>query len=243
MKSDNFNDLAELVSKGLASKGQMTKVPESRKMASEKQMTKVPESREMASEGQMSQGLALKEMVSEGQMKDMSLIVAVDGMSSALKTTLSEKLSAMFDGAVIHCDDFFLPLEFRTQERLAEPGGNIHYERMKAEVIDKLPDELEYYTKFDCSKMAYSGRVEVLRKPLYIVEGAYSMHPYFGKYYDMSIFMKVSEREQLERLRQRNSSINDFLDKWIPLEKNYNKCYKIEDNSDIVVDTTDWRFI
>jgi len=91
--------------------------------------------------------------------------------------------------------------------------------------------------------MTYCGRVEVQRKLLYIVEGAYAMHPYFGKYYDMSIFMKVSEREQLERLRKRNGSINDFLDKWIPLEKNYNKCYKIEDNSDIVADTTDWRFI
>ena len=31
-------------------------------------------------------------------------------------------------------DDFFLPMELRTAERLEEPGGNVHYERFSAEV-------------------------------------------------------------------------------------------------------------
>ena len=35
-------------------------------------------------------------------------------------------------------DDFFLPFELRTAERLKEPGGNVHYERFIDEVVSKL---------------------------------------------------------------------------------------------------------
>lgn len=174
---------------------------------------------------------------------DKPFIIAMDGMSASLKTTVAERLAVDFDGAVIHCDDFFLPMELRTQERLEEPGGNIHYERMKTEVIDKFPDRLEAYTRFDCSVMAYKGIVEVPRKRLYIVEGAYALHPYFGKYYDVSIFMRVSKEEQIKRLKLRNGNTDTFVNKWIPMEKIYNKSYEIENNADIVVDTTDWRSV
>lgn len=197
---------------------------------------------------------ALKELIekhvqlrnfSENVCKEESnlIIVAIDGMSAALKTTTAKELAAIFDGAVIHCDDFFLPRELRTQERLSEPGGNIHYERMKKEVIDKFPDRLEAYTRFDCSVMNYEGIVEVPRKRLYIVEGAYALHPYFSKYYDISIFMKVSEYEQIKRISFRNGNTDVFLNKWIPMEQMYNKSFGIEKNSNIVVDTTDWRHV
>lgn len=174
---------------------------------------------------------------------DKPFIIAMDGMSAALKTTVAECLAIDYDGAVIHCDDFFLPKELRTPERLAEPGGNIHYERMKTEVIGKLPDKLEFYTSFDCSSMSYNGRIEVPRKNIYIVEGAYAMHPHFGKYYDISIFMEVSEEEQIKRIKLRNKDTEAFVNRWIPMEKMYNQSFKIEKNSDIIVDTTDWRKI
>lgn len=188
----------------------------------------------------------LKDLIAE-QIFAKPFIIAIDGMSAALKTTVAERLAADYDGAVIHCDDFFLPKELRTQKRLAEPGGNIHYERMKAEVIDKFPNRLEFYTKFDCSSMSYGGRVDVPQKNIYIVEGTYALHPYFGKYYDISIFMKVSGKEQIKRITLRNGAmegaVEAFVNKWIPMEKMYNQSCKIEKNSNIVVDTTDWRKI
>ena len=45
--------------------------------------------------------------------------------------------------AVVHADDFFLPPEMRTEDRIgakAAPGGNVHYERMIAEVEKKVAD-------------------------------------------------------------------------------------------------------
>jgi ABC-type multidrug transport system fused ATPase/permease subunit len=56
------------------------------------------------------------------------LTIAIDGMAGAGKTTLASLLSQIFNCAVIHMDDFFLPFEMRTPQRLAQPGGNVHYE-------------------------------------------------------------------------------------------------------------------
>ncbi|MEG0895400.1 MAG: uridine kinase, partial [Oscillospiraceae bacterium] len=50
------------------------------------------------------------------------LIVGIDGRCAAGKTTISEKIVKELGGSIIHTDDFFLPMELRTKERLAEIG-------------------------------------------------------------------------------------------------------------------------
>lgn len=49
-------------------------------------------------------------------------VIAMDGRAAAGKTTLAEELAVTLGGAVVHMDDFFLPGELRTPERLAAPG-------------------------------------------------------------------------------------------------------------------------
>ena len=44
-------------------------------------------------------------------------IIAIDGRCAAGKTTLAARLAKELGGDVIHMDDFFLPLELRTEER------------------------------------------------------------------------------------------------------------------------------
>ncbi|HML46086.1 MAG TPA: hypothetical protein PKE04_04975, partial [Clostridia bacterium] len=59
-------------------------------------------------------------------------ILAVDGNSGAGKSSLSTLLQAVFGAAVLHMDDFFLPAARKTAARMAEPGGNVDYERVRA---------------------------------------------------------------------------------------------------------------
>ena len=71
-------------------------------------------------------------------------------MTGSGKTTLANELSEMHNNIpIFHADDFFLLPELRTEERLNEPGGNIHYERMKAEVkrAEKDREELSQQYK------------------------------------------------------------------------------------------------
>ncbi len=168
-----------------------------------------------------------------------SMVIAIDGMSAAYKTTVSDILCDMLGASVIHCDDFFLPVDMRTEERLKQPGGNIHYERLKEEVVDNLRSGKGIeYRKFSCRTMDYEGSVWVPPGDVYIVEGAYALHPYLEKYYDMAVFMKVEPEVQLERIRKRNGDITGFQNRWIPMEMNYIREYGIEAKADIIADTT-----
>ena len=169
------------------------------------------------------------------------ITIAIDGMTGSGKTTLAEELAKIYNSPIIHADDFFLPLELRTEERLNEPGGNIHYEKMKKEVIDNLKgakiNDIIKYKPFICKIQNYGEEKNLKLNRVNIIEGSYCLNPYFGKYYDISIFLKINEKSQIERLTKRcPQMINNFINKWIPLEKKYHEAYKVYENCDIKFD-------
>ena len=169
------------------------------------------------------------------------VIIAIDGMTGSGKTVLASELQQIYHGALFHADDFFLPPELRTKKRFDEPGGNIHYERMKKEIIDKLKtakidDEISY-KPFICKTQSYGNDLVQKIGKVNIVEGSYCLNPKFGKYYDISIVLKINEKIQIDRLTKRcPQMINNFINKWIPLEKKYHEAFNIFDNADITFD-------
>ena len=166
------------------------------------------------------------------------IVIAIDGMTGSGKTTLAEELSQVYNAPIFHADDYFLPPELRTEERLNEPGGNIHYEKMKKEIIDILVEgkinSTIKYKPFICKNQSYGEEKSFKLNKVNIVEGSYCLNPYFGKYYDISVFLKINEKSQIERLTKRcPQMINNFINKWIPLEKKYHDAFKLYDNCDI----------
>lgn len=155
-------------------------------------------------------------------------VIAIDGRAASGKTTLARQLALILEADVVHMDDFFLPPELRTNERYAEPGGNVHYERFIEEVLPRLKNGEPFsYRKFDCSTMDYGGRAEIRGDAWRIVEGAYCLHPKFGDYADLKVFYDITPAEQLRRIRQRNGErgARMFRERWIPLEESYiDKC-------------------
>ena len=171
------------------------------------------------------------------------IVIAVDGMSGALKSTMAQALAKKYEAQIIHCDDFFLPAHLRSKERYEQPGGNIDYVRLKDEVIDNLsrnsPQIADFsYGKFDCRQMKVTQNINISKARMYVVEGVYSLHPYFGKYYDYSIFLKVNGKEQLKRIEARNGDVQMFKDMWIPMENLYFDKFAIQQKADCVIDTT-----
>ena len=166
------------------------------------------------------------------------IVIAIDGMTGSGKTTLAEELSQVYNAPIFHADDYFLPPELRTEERLNEPGGNIHYEKMKKEIIDILVEgkinSTIKYKPFICKNQSYGEEKSFKLNKVNIVEGSYCLNPYFGKYYDISVFLKINEKSQIERLTKRcPQMINNFINRWIPLEKKYHDAFKLYDNCDI----------
>lgn len=172
-------------------------------------------------------------------LENGNVILAVEGGSASGKTTLSKMLEDIYDCAVFHMDDFFLRPEQRTPERYKEVGGNIDRERFLAEVITPLiRKEAVAYRRFDCSDFTLSESVTVLPKKLTVIEGVYSMHPYFGKYYDVSAFLNVSPELQHNRIAVRNSPqlAQRFYNEWIPLEEKYFSEMNIKQRCDIKIE-------
>lgn len=169
----------------------------------------------------------------EREAKKQPYLIAVDGMCASGKTTLSTHVrEACPDIGVVHMDDFFLRPDMRTQKRLAEPGGNVDYERFRAEVLEPLEKTGSCcYRVYSCKSQSFV-RTEKLNRPgVVLIEGAYSAHPFFGDVYDAVYFLSVSPEEQVRRIRNRNGEqmLNRFLNEWIPMENRYFETFGIRE--------------
>ena len=59
-------------------------------------------------------------------------------------------------------------------------------------------------------------------KKLNIIEGTYSLHPYFGEVYDLKVFLTITPELQQERILQRPAFLHkQFFEEWIPMENRY----------------------
>ena len=182
----------------------------------------------------------LKDRIDSLMEQKEQIIIAIDGYCTSGKTTLAACLAKVYDCNVFHMDDFFLRPEQRTQERYAQIGGNVDYERFKDEVLTPLKAGTAFsYRPFDCKTFTLSEPICVTPKKLSIIEGSYSMHPIFGDVYDFKIFLKVSPSVQLDRVYERPAHLHEsFVNRWIPMENQYFLEYKIENSCDIVIDTS-----
>lgn len=163
--------------------------------------------------------------------------VAIDGNCSAGKSTLADFIGNIYDCNIFHMDDFFLPPEIRTQERLNEVGGNVDYVRFKNEVIEGINSGMEFqYRKYNCKLGKFQEIKNVKPKKLNIIEGSYSMHPTLIENYDLKIFLQIDEEEQRRRILKRNglNMYKMFVELWIPLENRYFSEMRIKEQSDLV---------
>ncbi len=164
-------------------------------------------------------------------------VISIEGSSASGKSTLGSLLNDIYDCNLFHMDDFFLQLHQRTKERFDTPGGNIDSERFFEEIVLPLNEKQDIsYHRFDCSKMQLGKQEAVPFKKITIVEGAYSTHPYFKNYYDISVFMDIDENLQKERILKRNPNMTDrFFNEWIPMEHKYFNAFNIKQKCDFII--------
>lgn len=168
------------------------------------------------------------------------VLVAIEGSCTSGKSTLAEKLGREFACNVFHMDEFFLRPEQRSEARLAQPGGNVDYERFFEELLLPLLAGKPFsYRPFDCGTMALSEPVAVEPGRLTIVEGVYAMHPRFGEVYDLKIFLTVTEDTRRERILRRPAFLHKrFFEQWIPMEQQYFGTFSIPAQCHLIMDAT-----
>lgn len=164
-------------------------------------------------------------------------LIAIDGNCGSGKTTLGNFLAKELHASLFHMDDFFLQPHQRTAERLAEPGGNVDYERFQEEVLSHITDANGItFRPFSCSNWQLTDPVTMAYNDIIIVEGSYSHHPYFKDTYHLKIFLEISAEEQKKRIVARDGEAiwPMFEEKWIPMENNYFETFKIKENSHFI---------
>lgn len=169
--------------------------------------------------------------------ENSKIIIAIEGSCASGKTTLSKEFEKIFNCNVIHMDDFFLPFEMRTEDRMKEIGGNIDYERFKAEIAENITDDYEFsYGKFDCSTGKISKNVIIKPKKINVIEGVYCMHPEYDHIYNLRIFLEIDDDEKIRRLRNRSpEKLERFMNEWIPKENSYFDAFKIKKKCDLIL--------
>ena len=151
-------------------------------------------------------------------------ILAIDGRCASGKTTLGNELASAWNASLFHMDDFYLQPHQRTEERLAEPGGNVDRERFLEEVLLPLRNgQTVSYRRFDCGSFTFEPVRLIEPAGIAIVEGSYACHPELREYYDLRIFMDIDPEEQMRRILKRNGPeiAERFRTRWIPLEEAY----------------------
>ena len=155
--------------------------------------------------------------------------VAIDGNCAAGKSTLGALLQEVYGANLFHMDDYFLPFACKTPERLAEPGGNVDYERFREEAAGR---------PFDCAAQALGAWQTAGPKPLTVVEGSYSLHPTLRGAYDLKVFLAIDPERQSARILARNGAEKHrrFIEEWIPLENAYFSALDIRSLCDLAFD-------
>ena len=143
----------------------------------------------------------------------------------------------MYAARLIRVDDFFVPPEQKTPERMATPGGNVDYERFWTAIGAHLHDEAPFaYRPYNCFTGALDAPVTVLPNRLTIVDGVYGQHPTLRHLYDLKIVLSIDPARQSARLLKRNGEAlhKRFIAEWIPLEELYLTGTHARERADLV---------
>ena len=165
-------------------------------------------------------------------------LVALDGPCATGKTTLGGFLSRLYRCPLFHMDDFYLPPERKTAQRLAEPGGNVDAERFFTDVLSPLSrGETVHYRPYHCHSNALGEEIAVPPAPLAVVEGVYSLRPELQPYYHVKCFLDVPWSTRRARLLARNGpeGLERFEKLWIPLEDAYFRAFPIRECCDVIL--------
>ncbi len=183
----------------------------------------------------------LFDLIDEKLKTKDSLVIAIDGPSASGKSYLSNLLVKKYDCNIFHMDDFFLPQERKTKERLSIPGANVDHERFLNEVLIPLKNKENFtFDKYSCQTGAKEKSDLTSVKKINFIEGVYSHHDNLKEFYDLKIFLDLKRETQLDRILNRSNEfmLNRFKTEWIPLEDLYFNSCNVKQNSDLIIDTT-----
>ena len=148
------------------------------------------------------------------------VLAALDGPCASGKTTLAGQAARQ-----LGC-------------RLAQPGGNVDWERVRDQVLAPLSrGEPARFSPYRCHTGAYGPPVSLSPAPLVLVEGVYALHPALRDFYRLRIFLEATWPVRRARLLDRGGPelLARFQGEWVPLEDRYFQACRVRDCCQLVL--------
>lgn len=183
-----------------------------------------------------------------------TVIVGIDGLGGAGKSTVSEELYRLlgeenYSVSVLHIDDFIHPKAVRYNDSYAEwecyYDLQWRYDYLINEVIMPIKrgdfnSKIELYDKDNDTY--YLSETDIPSGSIVIIEGIFLQREELRDAFDFMIYIDIPEEVRLERVLERDGYIGDkeqikakYNNRYFPAERHYVKTCSPCDKADCVV--------
>ncbi len=186
------------------------------------------------------------------QRQKVPLLVAIDGLGGAGKSTLAELLKQHLNTldwrvAVVKHDDFYHPSNWRENQQVEAINCGFDWERLRDQVLIPIRDERPtHYQRYDWRADVLSEWHTIPDSDVVLVEGVYTMRRELTDLYDLRIWVECPRAIRLARgiARDGEKARAIWEQDWMPKEDHYVRTHRPHEKADVFVNgATSYLFV
>lgn len=168
------------------------------------------------------------------------LIVGVDGLAGAGKSTLASQLVSCLPGSkCVNIDDFYRPIHLDQLTKLAADDlieNFFDWKRLEDCLLIPASNGLRaVYYKHDWESDELSDRIEVPPTDVLIVEGVFALLPPLRAFYQLKIYVDTPKPQRISRITSRKYPNANWMDAWMLAEERYLNKFDPQSQAGVVV--------
>ena len=198
---------------------------------------------------------AVFEEIKKMQSPDHTVIIGIDGLGGAGKSTVSEKIKNIFseDGiqiTILHIDDFIHPRAVRYSEKAEEWECYYYlqwrYDYLTREIIKPIRSGAPFHKKIELydkdNDSYFLSDTDIPVGSVVIIEGIFLQREELQDIFDYMIYIDVPEETRLRRVLERDGYIGDkeqiaakYNSRYFPAERYYCRHCSPDKKAELVI--------